>query len=347
MHECLLCERDMKRSKKLFGDACVKKLYAFLNIERPKKLRNQENILIKNTMVKEGIIKLNSNQKEWFIDRYITREYLERLHYADFEKLKEQITKEIKNIDKTDSIKNIKTLKEIKLKDVYSLYKKQEKFDKYIKKIKKNDFKDIDELKLLLASCSFIFNLSRYKNQYEKNMFNKMQYVFWQTVIEVGGKYANFETAAFFLQHSLEEEASNLEIRDGKIIEIIKKDECFKDKLNEILEKYSNKDYINIPLEEESLIFENSDLYFGINKAKISIKGIKTNNKWDLNIHLNDTYDYTQFKNFEEYYNDTNTIQKSIFSSTLYNLAFFSMKFNVMKKYEIDIYFNIDGYEVV
>lgn len=172
-------KRDMKSSKKLFGNACIRNLYEFLTIERPKKTRNQESIFIKNLMEKEGIIKLNTNKKEWFVDRYLTREYLEKLHYEDFTKLKEKVNNDIKNIEKVNSIKNIKSLKEIKLKDVYSLYKKQEKFDKYIEKIKKNNFKDIDELKLFFASCSFIFNLSRYKNQYEKNMFKKMQYVFW------------------------------------------------------------------------------------------------------------------------------------------------------------------------
>ncbi len=89
------------------------------------------------------------------------------------------------------------------------------------------------------------------------------------------------------------------------------------------------------------------ELYFGINKAEISIKGVKINDKWNLKIHLHDRYDYSQFKDLKDYYKDTSTIQKSIFSSTLYNLAFFSTKFGVMKEYEIDIYFDINEYEVI
>jgi len=342
MHECLLCERDMKRSKKLFGNGCIKNLYQFLNVQRPEKLKNQENILIKELMDRENIVKLNSKQKEWFTDRYLTREYLEKLHYADFQKLKENINTEIKNMSNTKGIKNIKILKEIKLKDVYSLYKKKKKFDKYIEKIKENDSKDIDELKLLLASCSFIFNLSRYKNQYEKDMFKQMQFMFWQTVIEVGGKYANFKNAAFFLQHSLEESPSNLEIREGQIIEDIKEDKFFKNKINSILERYNDEKYIDIPLGEESLVFESNDLYYGINKAELVINGVKDNNKWKLNVRLNDTYDYTQFKGVKEYFKDTESIKKSLFSSTLYNLAHMSVKFGVMKIYEVDIYFDYE-----
>jgi len=152
----------------------------------------------------------------------------------------------------------------------------------------------------------------------------------------------DFKNAAFFLQHSLGENPSNLEIREGQIIEVIKKDDFFENKIHTILEKYNNETHIDIPLEKESLVFESNDLYFGINKAKISINGTKNNNKWNLKIHFNDTYDYTQFKDIEEYIKDTESIKKSLFSSTLYNLAHMSVKYGVMKVYEVDIYFDYE-----
>ena len=42
------------------------------------------------------------------------------------------------------------------------------------------------------------------------------------------------------------------------------------------------------------------------------------------------------------------SIPKSIFSSTLYNLAHYSIKFGVMKEYNIDINFRINSdFEVI
>ena len=47
-------------------------------------------------------------------------------------------------------------------------------------------------------------------------------------------------------------------------------------------------------------------------------------------------------------YPNKNSISKSIFSSTLYNFAYLSVKANVMKEYNIDILFKINSdFEVI
>lgn len=51
-----------------------------------------------------------------------------------------------------------------------------------------------------------------------------MQYAFWQTVIEVGGRYFNYELAAKLLQNSLEKNPKDFIITDEKIMENIKTD---------------------------------------------------------------------------------------------------------------------------
>ncbi|MBO6244083.1 MAG: hypothetical protein J6O41_05940 [Clostridia bacterium] len=53
-------------------------------------------------------------------------------------------------------------------------------------------------------------------NQYEKSSFKAMQYEFWQTVIGIGGKYAEFDISADFLQHSLEKVPTDIVIKKGK-----------------------------------------------------------------------------------------------------------------------------------
>ena len=49
----------------------------------------------------------------------------------------------------------------------------------------------------------------------------------------------------------------------------------------------------------------------------------------------------------DKYFKDTNSIPKSILSSTLYNLAWLSVKSGVMKEYYIDIIFNTEIPEVI
>lgn len=93
--------------------------------------------------------------------------------------------------------------------------------------------------------------------------------------------------------------------------------------------------------------FNDKDLYFSIHSAELYIKGKKVNDKWNLEIKLHDRYDYSKPKMPNQYYNDTSTIAKSLFSSTLYNLASFSVYCGVMKEYDIDIIISIEGLEVI
>ncbi len=93
--------------------------------------------------------------------------------------------------------------------------------------------------------------------------------------------------------------------------------------------------------------FNSSDLYFAIHEIRMKVIGKKHDEKWNLEIKMNDRYDYSKFKEMSQYYNDTNSIPKSIFSSTLYNLAYYSIKLGVMEEYNIDIQFELNDFEVV
>lgn len=73
------------------------------------------------------------------------------------------------------------------LNQAYNLYKKSYKIYRGNRKFKKGNFTDEESIKLIISSFSFIFNMRKNRNQYEKNTFKAMQYAFWQSVIEVGG----------------------------------------------------------------------------------------------------------------------------------------------------------------
>ncbi len=264
MHECLLCERDMKKSKSTFGNGCINNIFTFLNIEKPRRCKNKEQLLYKNIMKITNVSKINNNQKIWLTDRYLTYQYLNQLHYGNFE------------------------------------------------------------------------NLKKHKSQYDRNSLKAMQYAFWQTVIELGGRYFNYELAAELLQHSLEKEPTDFLISDEEFIELIVKDENFKNKINEIINKHKKEKEIYIPIGQEYVAFENSDLYFAIHNANIKMEAQQDSNlDWNIEITLSDTFDFTKWKAPLEYYFDANNIPKSILSSTLYNLAFISQKLGVIKEYDV------------
>ncbi len=222
MHECLLCKRDMKTSKDTFGNGCVKNIYSFLGMSMPKKVKLREQTLYKNIMKINNIHKINTNQKIWLVDRYLTQQYLSKIPYGNYNKITNQINTEIQNINQIKNNEEPKSAKNMSLKQAYDLYKKATRFTEGMQKIKEGNFTD-----------------------------------------------------------------------------------------------------------EESIISE------------------KHGEKWNLDIKLHDRYDYSEFKKIDKYYKDTGSVPKSIFSSTLYNLAWYSMKFNVMKEYNIDITFKMKDFEVI
>ncbi len=352
MHECLLCERNMKVSNNIFGNGCIKNIYSFLNLKMPKKIKIRENTLYKNVMRINNIQSINKYQQIWLTDRYLTYQYLDNIPYGNNNRIKKQITYDIKNIKQLKKDEKPKSAKNISLKQAYDLYKKVIKFQNGIDKISKGNFTDEDSIKAIITSISFIFNMSKNKKQYEKNTFKFMQFAFWQTIIEIGGKYAEFPISAEFLQHSLTDKPEDLFITDGNIVQTIEKDINFQEIIKKIVKEqgkdknsfeFNSKDYIN---GEYNWAFNTRDLYFALHLVDLKISALKNNNKWKLDIKIHDTYDYSKAKNLIQYYNDTNNIPKSILSSSLYNLAAFSSLCNVVKKYDININFTINNYQL-
>ena len=351
MHECLLCKRDMKTSKDIFGNGCIRNIYSFLDWKMPKRMKLREETLCKNIMKKINIRAINTNQKIWLTDRYLTYQYLNKIPYGNYNALKKQIDHDMQNVKQIEKDKQPKSAKNMSLKQAYELYKKVIKFKDGLDKIKNKNFTDEDSIKTIITSFSFIFNISKNKSQYEKNSFKAMQYVFWQTVIEIGGRYAEFPISANFLQHSLEKQPQDLVITEGKVIEEITGDKYFKENISNIVKKYGNnsKEFVFDSLKDNSfpMNFNDKDLYFAIHSANLYVVGKKVNNKWNLEIKLNDKYDYSKPKTPSKYYNDTSSVAKSLFSSTLYNLASFSVNCNVMKEYNIEILIQLNEFEVI
>ena len=347
MKECFLCSRDYKNVKEeMFGKGCLNQIYHFLNITKPKILKNKEEYLYNQIATKLNMEKLSLEQKQLLTDRYLTLEYLKNTTYGDFKEIENEINQDIINIRKYKLFDELKTTKKISLSEAYKIYKENNKFINKITELKQKKFIDEkDIVKFIIANFKIIFLTIKNKSQYQKNMFQEMQLAFWETVVVVGNDYFSYDLSAKLLQHSLEKNPQDMIIEDEEIIEKIKQDDNFKNKMNEIVNQYGKgcNSFEITDDDKQGFTFDNSDLYFSIHGVQVNLKARKNErDKWILDILLHDRYDYTDFKDFLQYYKDANSVQKSIFSSTIYNLAYYSVMFNVIKEYEIKI--NIDNY---
>lgn len=347
MKECLLCERDMKTAKTIFGNGCIKSIYKLLNLEMPKKVKDREQYLYKSIMKRNSVKNLNSNQKIWLTDRYLTYQYVDNLKYGEYTELKNKLKNDIANVAKIESFSEFETADKIKLKQAYTLYKKEEKFDNYISQV--NYAQDTLKVgyKLLWEYSPINLVIRKRTNPFEISAIKSMQYALWQ-IIAIGGNVVGYDGSAKLLEHSLTDEPKNLVIKEGKIVEEIRNDVQFKEKIKKIVEKYGkDKDEFNlVDGDDTNIQFDDSDLYFAIHGASIYVKGKKVNEKWNLSIKIIDKYDYTDFKEITDYISDANSVPKSMFSSFIYNLAYFSVKFGVIKEYFVYVEFDINGYEV-
>ena len=347
MHECMLCGKDMKKSKYNFGSGCIKSIYKLLDIKIPQKVCDREKYLYKYIMKETGEKNLNKDQKIWLLDRYLTGKYIDNIRYCNCSEVKSELEKEILTIGKTKRNSELKTIKVVTLKDSYSMYRKEQKFNRYIEKINEegnNEKKDIKEI-LKLAPMGLI--LKKDTKILEKGSIIGMQYALWTSVV-LGGKIFKYDSSAEFLEHSLKKNPVDLVITEGDIVEEIRNDIQFVEKLKIIVKKYGKgTDKFITSAEDNKINFDNKDLYYAIHSSNMVVEGCRKGEKWNLHITLDDVYDYTDFKQIEDYYRDTNSVPKSVFSSFIYNLAYFSVKFKVINEYKIKIEFDIDDYEEV
>lgn len=351
MQECLLCKRNYKIEKEeIFGRNCLISLYKLANISIPKNVKNKEKYLINKIAKENKKGELKYYQKQLLAERYLTLQYLESITYGDFKKIKKEIREEIDFIDKCETEKDLKTIKKITLNDAYKLYNKSEKFKLNLKKLNKlNGDRTINQaevMKFTLSSFNFIFKHNIRISPYENTMLKAMQYVLLEVVV-AGGIGFKYNLAAVLLQHSLQKKPTDITIEDENTIKDMINDKNFKNTIKNMVNKYGkNTDNFTVKKnEQDKFMFDNSDLYFAIHGVYVNMDAKKNkNDKWDLDIVLQDTYDYTKLKSAKEYYLDANNIPKSILSSTLYNFAYFAQKSGTLTPYEVYVKITINDY---
>ena len=235
------------------------------------------------------------------------------------------------------------------LNDIYKVYRYYQKFEKIIKDFQNINWKGIDEevANGYIKSLSFIFDLTKKNNPISYAVFYSMQYMFWQIVV-IGGLFTNKPLSAKLLTNSLSvfgKEPNDLVIEDEEIKNILLKSPIFKKKLEQLIEKYGDgkNEFIideKSPREDTLIRFDDADLLYALHDATLLVKGTKDkNNKWNLEIEIKDTYDFTDFKELREYSDEENSKTKDILSTTLNNLGVASSKYGVIKVYDVKIKF--------
>lgn len=172
---------------------------------------------------------------------------------------------------------------------------------------------------------SFIFDVTKKTNSISYAVFYSMQYTFWQVVV-IGGILTDKPLSAKLLSNSLTlfgKEPEDLVIDDEKTIRDIK-----------------DKDGV-------SLRFGGGDLLYALHKATMFVKAIKNEDgTWRLEGEINDTYDFTEFKDLKEYADNKEAILTDIFSTLLNNFGVASSEYGVIKTYEVKIKFNFSNYVI-
>ena len=345
---CLLCNKPYDYKYKMFGRGCLDNIYGVLDFHKPPKfVWNKEAYLCTKIAWKNHKYFLTKKKKYDLAQEYIALNYLKKMNIDALKDIEEKMVKDIKNI--TPFSKNTTELMTFTLNDIYKLFNYYQKFEKIINDFQNIDWEKVDKetAKKLIKSTSFIFDKTKKSNQISYAVFYSMQYIFWQIVV-IGGLFTNKPLSAKLLANSLTlfgKEPSDLLLEDEKIKRILMQSEAFKNKLNQLIEKYGKdtNEFIigtNSPAEDTEINFDKSDLLYALHNATLFVKAIKNeDNKWNLKIEIIDTYDFTDFKGINEYVDSKKSKIDDIISTTLNNLAVASSEYGVIKIYDVKIKF--------
>ena len=351
---CVLCNKPYNYKYAMFGRGCLDNLYALLKFSKPPGfIWNKESYLCTQIAWKNHKFFLNKNKKYALAQKYIALNYLDRMNIESLDDIKNKILKDINNISVFSNI--VETIS-FSLNDIYKLFNYYEKFEEIIKELQNINWEEIDEkiAENFIKSMSFIFDVTKKSDPISYVAFYSMQYTFWQVVV-IGGILTNKKLSARLLTNSLSlfgKEPSDMLIEDDETIQIIIDSEAFKNRIKKLIKTYGEdkENFIineNNPKEDILMHFEESDLLYALHDATMFVKAKKDKEgKWNFEIEIVDTYDFTDFKDLKEYADSKKSKFVDILSTTLNNFGVVSYEYGVIKKYDVKIKFETKEGEI-
>lgn len=306
---------------------------SLIEMEIPKNLKGENLLNAQITKITNKKL-LDKKDKILLTNRYLTLQLLNKIPLNNYDSMRNKIKKDIDNIGKN---KKLLSNDIITLKQAYEAFKLYNKFQKIKEKAEEVDSEYIQNF--LFENLLFAFSTYYRNKKYFGGVIANIQYYFWKAVIL--WKKEEFLSGTEFINYSLQEKPEDRLITEGKIIEDIIKDPKFIEKINQIIKENDNKKSFDIT---EGLNYASTDLFLALNNTTINAIGNKENENWKLNITITDRYDFTDFKEIDEYCDDD--VIKGLLGSTANNLAMVSVASGVMHEYNVIIKFEIDKWEV-
>ena len=151
-------------------------------------------------------------------------------------------------------------------------------------------------------------------------------------------KDINNKFAASCLEHALQKNPKDIEITSGFVIDEIKNEPIFKQTIKKFISKNQGKKSF---YESENIKFNNGDLFNALHEVTLTVQGNRANNKWNLDITIIDSYDFTDLIKLQDYIKENQDISQSLKAVFGNNLALIATSCNVVHKYNITIKFNM------
>lgn len=338
MNRCALCGRKISNGEFNFGLGCLKKACNSMQIKNVKNLKGE--YLLNNKIQRVcNRKKLPKLQSQMLTDRYLTLTLLNEVPLKEYDKYRQSIQNDINVINKKTKLEELSSFNDITLKQASEVNKIYNKNKNVFEKIMNGDYDLLQNISFMIVNLAF----SQYYNRkpYLDDMNQKLQlYVLKGGVLSL--RLIKYNFAADCLEHSLEHNPENIYLTEGRTIQDIQEDNCFKEKINSIIEENKNKKSFNVTT---LLGFDNGNLLLALHNTTLQVKGEKTkDNKRKLEIKISDLYDFTDLKELEEYVNGDNFF-KGFATSIANNLAMIATSCKIVSTYNIEIRFTIENWE--
>ena len=339
MERCILCGRKISNTQYNFGIGCLKKMCLSMEMDGIKSLSGQTE-LDRNIMKLCNKPRLPRPQSDMLTDRYLTLKLLNEVPLEEYDNYKSLLQRDIDKIEKSTKVEEVESFKQISLKQANEISKQYKKHENFFEKMMNGDYDVVQNLSFDIVRFSFS---KYYRNKpYLNETTQRSQYFIWK-VLAMSFKAIGFTFSGKCLENSLKRSPKDMEITSGSIVNKIKRDKKFIDKINKIIRENSQKTKFIV---KDKVKFDDGDLLLALHKVTLNVIGEKQiNNTWNLKIELTDKYDFTDYKEINEIIGGDTSILERL-GNIANNIAMISTSCNVIREYNINIKFNMDNWEV-
>lgn len=339
MERCILCGRKISNTQYNFGIGCLKKMCLSMEMDGIKSLSGQTE-LDRNIMKLCNKPRLPRPQSDMLTDRYLTLKLLNEVPLEEYDNYKSLLQRDIDKIEKSTKVEELESFKQISLKQANEISKQYKKHENFFEKMMNGDYDVVQNLSFDIVRFSFS---KYYRNKpYLNETTQRSQYFIWK-VLAMSFKAIGFTFSGKCLENSLKRSPKDMEITSGSIVNKIKRDKKFIDKINKIIRENSQKTKFIV---KDKVKFDDGDLLLALHKVTLNVIGEKQiNNTWNLKIELTDKYDFTDYKEINEIIGGDTSILERL-GNIANNIAMISTSCNVIREYNINIKFNMDNWEV-